>query len=55
MSVFSRNKFRVAGKLMKKKKKWKANQDLAKLGLGGGQEVYGIPPPFLIHPRSGTS
>ena len=34
-SVFFRNKFRVGGKLLEKKK-GKVNQDLAKLGLGGG-------------------
>ena len=44
MSVFFRNKFRVGSKLSKKKKKWKVNQDLAKLGLGEGLGSVWHPP-----------
>ena len=44
MSVFSRNKFRVGGKLLEKRK---VNQDFAKLGLGGGLGSVWHPPPSL--------
>ena len=42
---FFRNKFRVGGKLLEKRK---VNQDFAKLGLGGGLgSVWQPPPPSL--------